>query len=165
MLDNDDFWAIRGKKSELENYLKTKRGGLKPNGLFSSIKRSENSLKRPFLKPNGLFGSFKRNFKPNGLFSTFKRGLVWYYLLHLIISRMFLSSEIWSLRQFWQLWRRRWISVRPRERDGEKGGLLGCSRLRGDLVVDVECLVVSHDGSPNLSVDGRLRWLLFEAGK
>lgn len=76
MLDNDDFWAIRGKKSELENYLKTKRGGLKPNGLFSSIKRSENSLKRPFLKPNGLFGSFKRNFKPNGLFSTFKRGLV-----------------------------------------------------------------------------------------
>jgi len=75
MLDNDDFWAIRGKKSELENYLKTKRGGLKPNGLFSSIKRSENSLKRPFLKPNGLFGSFKRNFKPNGLFSTFKRAL------------------------------------------------------------------------------------------
>merc|ERR1712110_895482 len=61
MLDNDDFWAIRGKKSELENYLKTKRGGLKPNGLFSSIKRSENSL--------------KRNFKPNGLFSTFKRAL------------------------------------------------------------------------------------------
>merc|ERR1712156_58277 len=73
--DKEMFWATRGKKSELENYLKTKRGGLKPNGLFSSIKRSENSLKRPFLKPNGLFGSFKRNFKPNGLFSTFKRAL------------------------------------------------------------------------------------------
>ena len=75
MLDNDDFWAIRGKKANLENVLQTKRG-LKPNGLFSSIKRAEQFLKRPSLKPNGLFGSFKRNFKPNGLFSTFKRGLV-----------------------------------------------------------------------------------------
>ena len=75
MMDTDDFWATRGKKAALEGAHQIKRS-LKPNGLFSSIKRAENSLKRPFLKPNGLFGSFKRNFKPNGLFSTFKRGSI-----------------------------------------------------------------------------------------
>jgi len=74
MMDTDDFWATRGKKAAMEGASQIKRS-LKPNGLFSSIKRAGNSLKRPFLKPNGLFGSFKRNFKPNGLFSTFKRGV------------------------------------------------------------------------------------------
>ena len=81
MMDMDDFWATRGKKAALEGAHQTKRS-LKPNGLFSSIKRAENSLKRPFLKPNGLFGSFKRNFKPNGLFSTFKRGSISSFEFH-----------------------------------------------------------------------------------
>ena len=81
MMDTDDFWATRGKKAAMEGASQIKRS-LKPNGLFSSIKRAGNSLKRPFLKPNGLFGSFKRNFKPNGLFSTFKRGLILSFELH-----------------------------------------------------------------------------------
>ena len=60
MLDSDDFWAIRGKKENMEDYLPIKRG-LKPNGLFSSIKRAKEFIKRPNLKPNGLFSSFKRS--------------------------------------------------------------------------------------------------------
>merc|ERR1712110_557601 len=59
MVDSDDFWAIRGKKA-VEDYLPVKRG-LKPNGLFSSIKRAKEFIKRPNLKPNGLFSSFKRS--------------------------------------------------------------------------------------------------------
>merc|ERR1712183_1153726 len=39
MVDSDDFWAIRGKKAN-EDYFPIKRG-LKPNGLFSSFKRSQ----------------------------------------------------------------------------------------------------------------------------
>ena len=53
---------------------------MKPNGLFSSLKRAglkPNSLfsayKRGGFKPNGLFGTFKRSLKPNGLFGSFKR--------------------------------------------------------------------------------------------
>ena len=59
MVDSDDFWAIRGKKAN-EDYFPIKRG-LKPNGLFSSIKRAKEFIKRPNLKPNGLFSSFKRS--------------------------------------------------------------------------------------------------------
>merc|ERR1711874_601250 len=40
MVDGDDFWAIRGKKENVEDYYPVKRG-LKPNGLFSSIKRAQ----------------------------------------------------------------------------------------------------------------------------
>merc|ERR1712156_1106638 len=46
MVNGDDFWAIRGMKA---------------NGLFSSIKRAQEFIKRPNLKPNGLFSSFKRS--------------------------------------------------------------------------------------------------------
>merc|ERR1711971_61477 len=60
MMDSDDFWAIRGKKANVEDYFPIKRG-LKPNGLFSSIKRAKEFIKRPNLKPNGLFSSFKRS--------------------------------------------------------------------------------------------------------
>ena len=60
MVDGDDFWAIRGKKENVEDYYPVKRG-LKPNGLFSSIKRAQEFIKRPNLKPNGLFSSFKRS--------------------------------------------------------------------------------------------------------
>ena len=60
MVDSDDFWAIRGKKANVEDYFPIKRG-LKPNGLFSSIKRAKEFIKRPNLKPNGLFSSFKRS--------------------------------------------------------------------------------------------------------
>ena len=60
MVDSDDFWAIRGKKANQEDYFPIKRG-LKPNGLFSSIKRAPEYIKRPNLKPNGLFSSFKRS--------------------------------------------------------------------------------------------------------
>ena len=60
MVDGDDFWAIRGKKANMEDYYPIKRG-LKPNGLFSSIKRAKEFIKRPNLKPNGLFSSFKRS--------------------------------------------------------------------------------------------------------
>ena len=60
MVDSDDFWAIRGKKANMEDYFPIKRG-LKPNGLFSSIKRAPEYIKRPNLKPNGLFSSFKRS--------------------------------------------------------------------------------------------------------
>ena len=91
--DVEDFWAIRGKKQSIkpngffqhfENQRDlrtpgTKRAGLKPNGLFSSIKRGLikpnglfNAYKRGGLKPNGLFGAYKR-LKPNGLFGAFKR--------------------------------------------------------------------------------------------
>ena len=59
MVNGDDFWAIRGKK-DVEDYFPIKRG-LKPNGLFSSIKRAQEFIKRPNLKPNGLFSSFKRS--------------------------------------------------------------------------------------------------------
>ena len=80
MVDGDDFWAIRGKKANMDDYYPIKRG-LKPNGLFTSIKRVKEYIKRPNLKPNGLFSSIKRagdfikrpNLKPNGLFSSFKR--------------------------------------------------------------------------------------------
>merc|ERR1711874_199324 len=60
MVNGDDFWAIRGKKADVEDYFPIKRG-LKPNGLFSSIKRAKEFIKRPNLKPNGLFSSFKRS--------------------------------------------------------------------------------------------------------
>merc|ERR1712110_107493 len=60
MADGDDFWAIRGKKANVDDYFPIKRG-LKPNGLFSSIKRAKEFIKRPNLKPNGLFSSFKRS--------------------------------------------------------------------------------------------------------
>merc|ERR1712110_442386 len=40
MADGDDFWAIRGKKANVDDYFPIKRG-LKPNGLFSSFKRSQ----------------------------------------------------------------------------------------------------------------------------
>ena len=60
MVNGDDFWAIRGKKENMEDYYPVKRG-LKPNGLFSSIKRAQEFIKRPNLKPNGLFSSFKRS--------------------------------------------------------------------------------------------------------
>merc|ERR1711994_981277 len=60
MVNGDDFWAIRGKKENVEDYYPVKRG-LKPNGLFSSIKRAQEFIKRPNLKPNGLFSSFKRS--------------------------------------------------------------------------------------------------------
>merc|ERR1711874_525356 len=40
MVNGDDFWAIRGKKADVEDYFPIKRG-LKPNGLFSSFKRSQ----------------------------------------------------------------------------------------------------------------------------
>merc|ERR1719209_1229413 len=101
----DDFWAIRGKKEYIKpngffQALSTQKPGkrsFKPNGLFSTMKRSSlkpNSLftaykrggfkpnglfgpvssKRPSLKPNGLFGAYKRaGLKPNGLFGTYKR--------------------------------------------------------------------------------------------
>merc|ERR1719158_1416031 len=98
-MDSDtDFWAIRGKKQtimpsglfqhfrdwnqrELRGTPQPKRAGLKPNGLFGSIKRGHikpnglfNAYKRGGLKPNGLFGAYKRpSLKPNGLFGAFKR--------------------------------------------------------------------------------------------
>merc|ERR1712212_786835 len=102
----DDFWAIRGKKEYIKpngffQPLSTQKPGkrsFKPNGLFSTMKRSSlkpNSLftafkrggfkpnrlfgtyKRSSLKPNGLFGSYKRYaLKPNGLFGAYKRNSV-----------------------------------------------------------------------------------------
>merc|ERR1712212_927066 len=71
----DDFWAIRGKKEYIKpngffQPLSTQKPGkrsFKPNGLFSTMKRSS-------LKPNSLFTAYKRGgFKPNGLFGTYKR--------------------------------------------------------------------------------------------
>merc|ERR1711913_71665 len=51
---------LRSDKERVEDYYPVKRG-LKPNGLFSSIKRAQEFIKRPNLKPNGLFSSFKRS--------------------------------------------------------------------------------------------------------
>merc|ERR1712013_888605 len=85
----DDFWAIRGKKEYVKpngfsQPLSTQKPGkrsFKPNGLFSTMKKSSlkpNSLftayKRGGFKPNGLFGTYKRYaLKPNGLFGAYKR--------------------------------------------------------------------------------------------
>merc|ERR1712013_596796 len=85
----DDFWAIRGKKEYIKpngffQPLSTQKPGkrsFKPNGLFSTMKKSSlkpNSLftayKRGGFKPNGLFGTYKRStLKPNGLFGSIKR--------------------------------------------------------------------------------------------
>merc|ERR1712002_141738 len=85
----NDFWAIRGKKEYIKpngffQPLSTQKPGkrsFKPNGLFSTMKRSSlkpNSLftayKRGGFKPNGLFGAYKRaGLKPNGLFGAYKR--------------------------------------------------------------------------------------------